>query len=55
MKKVIGLVLAIGSGVSVALAGVIGVGVPEISAAAIPAAIALLGGGILVVRAYLKK
>ena len=28
---------------------------PEINPAVIPTAVALLGGGILVVRAYLKK
>jgi len=40
---------------SVAAMAVTQPGVPEINHAVIPTAVALLGGGILVVRAYLKK
>ena len=54
MKKAIGLILAIASS-SVAAVAVTVSGVPEINPAVIPTAVALLGGGILVVRAYLKK
>ena len=52
MKKVLGLILVLASA---ATFGHAAVAVPEINPAALPTAIALLGGGILVVRAYLKK
>ena len=51
MKKALSLVLAISCAAPFAFARP----VPEISSAVLPTALALLGGGVLVVRAYLKK
>jgi len=54
VKKAIGVIVAITT-TSVSVMAVATVGVPEINPAVIPTVVALLGGGILVVRAYLKK
>jgi hypothetical protein len=54
VKKALGLMFVIASSTAAAMA-VSTVGVPEINPAVIPTAVALLGGGILVARAYLKK
>ena len=54
MKKAIALMFVIASATVVAMAGT---EVPEIGIhpGAVPAALALLGGGLLVVRAYFKR
>ena len=52
MKRILGLLFVIATASVAAMAGE---PVPEINPAAIPAAVVLLGGGILVVRAYWKK
>ena len=54
MKKILGLLFVIATSTVAAMA-IIEPGVPEINPAVLPAAVALLGGGILVARAYLKK
>ena len=54
MKKAIFLLLVIVTGTAAGWAPP-GVTVPEINPAVLPTALALLGGGILVVRAYFKK
>ena len=55
MKRILGVMFVIASATVVAMA--VPVEVPEIGIhpGAVPAALALLGGGILVVRAYLKR
>ena len=56
MKKAIGLMFVIASASSLAMAGAPLNGVvPEIDAASAMGALALLGGGIAVLRARLKK
>lgn len=54
MRNAIFLFVVIATGAAAGWAPT-GTVVPEINAATIPTAIALLGGGILVVQAYLKK
>ena len=54
MKKVAGLLFVIATSTVAAMA-IADVAVPEINPAVLPTALALLGGGIIVVRAYLKK
>jgi len=53
MKKLFGLFFAIASTAGVAMAG--GFTAPEINSASAYSALALLGGGILVIRARLKR
>ena len=52
MEKVLGLMFVL---VGTATLSHAAPNVPEINPAALPTALALLGGGVLVVRAYLKK
>jgi hypothetical protein len=54
VRKAVALMFVIAASLVDAMA-VATVGVPEINPAVIPTAVALLGGGILVARAYLKK
>jgi hypothetical protein len=54
MKRAIGLLFVIAGASFDAMANQTAV-VPEINPAVIPAAVALLGGGILVARSYFKK
>jgi hypothetical protein len=56
MTKVLSVMFVTAAAAAIAMADSTPVaGVPEISPAAVPAALVLLGGGILVVRSYLKK
>ena len=52
MKKVIGVLFVIASVPASMMARQV---IPEINPAAAMSALALLGGGVLVIRAYLKK